>query len=270
MIPFATPKEFISAMHPPADGEALWFIFSDNQLLVGEDKKTLPPHHEVSLQRTLYLGTLKGINLFAGEVNLKTSAPSGWIWSSLRELYPTFNEAEYAIAGYAMQLIHWDRTNTFCGTCGARTIACEHERCRKCKSCGHLAYPKLSVAILALVKRGNQILLARSPQFQKGFYSILAGFLNPNETLEQCVMREVLEEVGIQVNNVQYFASQPWPFSYSLMLGFTCEWQEGEIQIDSSEIEEAAWFDASNLPPLPSAYSLSRILIDEFIKASRS
>jgi NAD+ diphosphatase len=241
--PFATPKGFTSAVYPPAGGEAVWFIFSGNQLLVGHDKKTLPTYHEFTLQRTLYLGILKGINLFAGEVEAGIPAPSGWLWSPLRPLYTTLDQAECAIAGCAMQLLHWDRSNKFCGTCGKLTVSRERERCRECKSCGHLAYPKLSLAILALVRRGDQILLARSPQFPEPFYSTLAGFVDPCETLEQCVIREVSEEVGIQVKNVQYFGSQPWPFSYSLMIGFTCEWQEGEIRIDPAEIAEAAWFD---------------------------
>ena len=230
----------------------------------------MPIYHEYSLQKTLYLGTLKGTNFFAVEVEKGSFAPSGWVWKPLRPLYSALSEAEYALAGYAMQLLHWDRTNAFCGVCGKHTITREHERCRECKSCGYLAYPKVSLAILALVKRGDQILLARNPEFIEPFYSTLAGFVDPGETLEQCVIREVLEETGIQVANVRYFGSQPWPLSYSLMIGFTCEWQEGEIQVNPSEIAEAAWFNASSLPHLPPIYSLSRIMIDEFVKSSRT
>ena len=263
---FATPKDFIRAVSPLVEGKKYWFIFSGNQLLVGNDKASLPSHHEFNLERILYLGTLKDTLCFAGEVNIGTPAPTGFIWIPLRQLYTLFNEAEYSIAGYAMQLLHWDHQNKFCGSCGAHTIASEQERCRKCTSCGALAYPKASLAILALIKRGNQILLARNLKFTELFYSVLAGFVDPGETLEQCVRREILEEVGIKVKNVQYFGSQPWPFSHSFMIGFTCEWQEGEIQIDPAEIIEAAWFDVSNLPLLPSTFSLSRLLIDEFVK----
>jgi NAD+ diphosphatase len=122
------------------------------------------------------------------------------------------------------------------------------------------------MAILALVRKGHQILLARSPQFPEPFFSALAGFVDPGETFEQCVIREVFEEVGIKVKNVQYFGSQPWPLSNSIMIGFFCEWKEGEIQIDPNEIGEASWFDVSNLPRLPPIYSLSRFLIDAFIQ----
>jgi len=268
--PFAAPENFKSAICPPNEGEGDWFIFSKDQLLIGDDKKTLPTHHDFVLQRTLYIGTLKERHLFAGEVEAGTKSPPGWLWSSLRPLYATLNKEHYSIAGRALQLIHWDRANKYCGHCGHATFLREHERCRECKSCGQLAYPKLSIAILALVKRGNQILLARSPQFLEPFYSTLAGFVDPGETLEQCVIREVLEEVGIKVKNVRYFGNQPWPLSYSLMIAFACEWQEGEIQIDPGEITEAAWFDMTNLPYLPPPYSLSRILIDEFVKESKN
>ena len=115
---------------------------------------------------------------------------------------------------------------------------------------------------MALVQRGEQILLARSAHFPDKFYSVLAGYVDPGETLEQCVVREVFEEVGLKVNNVCYFGSQSWPFSSALMMGFTCDWEEGDICIDKAEIEEAAWFERSHLPALPSPLSLSRILID--------
>lgn len=265
--PFSAPEGFKNAILAPVDvGDASWFIFSGNQLLVGEDKISVPIRQECILQRTLYMGTWKGRHLFAGEVQMDTIPPEKWDWSPIRPLHATFTAAEYALAGRAMQLIHWDRSNQYCGYCGNSTFPREQERCRECKACGQLAFPKQSMAILALVRKGNQILLARSPQFPEPFFSALAGFVDPGETLEQCVMREVLEEVGIKVKNVRYFGSQPWPLSQSFMIGFSCEWQEGEIQIDPAEIAEAAWFDASNLPRLPPLFSLSRFLIDAFIQ----
>ncbi|MCI0382354.1 MAG: NAD(+) diphosphatase [Chlamydiae bacterium] len=260
--PFAAPIGFKDSLLPPASGETLWFIFSKDQLLIAEDRKTLPFHHNFSLQRTLYLGTLRNKHLFTGEVDSQDKAPSGWLWTSLRLLHTLLDEENYAVAGRALQLIHWDRTNQFCGFCGNITFSRQNERCRECKSCGQLAYPKLMPAIMALVKKDEKILLARSPHFPQNVYSVLAGFVDPGETLEQCVAREVLEEVGIKVKNVRYFGSQPWPFSYSLMVGFTCEWLAGEIKIDSCEIEDAAWFDSFHLPQLPQPLSLAYILID--------
>jgi NAD+ diphosphatase len=276
ILPFAAPVGFTSGVQPPAEGpsggfdegKACWFVFSKGQLLVRQDKRSIPTRHEFHWQRTLYLGTLHGTNLFAGEVEDGSIAPAGCLWSPLRPLHATLDAEILSIAGYAMQLLHWDRTNKFCGNCGNCTAPRSYERCRECKSCGHLAYPKLSPAVLALVTRGKQILLARNPQFSEPFYSPLAGFVDPGETLEQCVIREIFEEVGIRVQNVCYLASQPWPFSYSLMIGFSCEWREGEIQINPDEIMDAAWFDVSNLPKLPPMYSLSRILVEEFIRSN--
>lgn len=265
--PFAAPQDFKGALHPPdMCSDAYWFIFSGNKLLVSADGSRLPMSHDFVLNRMLYIGTLKDIHLFSGEVQIEGEPPSGWMWSYLRPLHATLDGSIYAIAGKALQLIQWDRSNKYCGYCGDVTFMRTHERCRECKSCRQVAYPKQSMAILALVKKEDHILLARSPQFPEPFYSTLAGFVDPGETLEQCVMREVLEEVGIRVKNVRYFGSQPWPLSHSLMIGFSCEWQEGDIQIDPSEIEDAAWFHVNDLPQLPPLYSLARFQIDEFIQ----
>lgn len=260
--PFAAPQGFKNGLHPPETVETLWFIFSKDLLLISNNKTDLPLCHDLPLRRSLYLGTLENKHLFAGEVQSEEAAPSGWNWSHLIHLHTLLNEDLYAIAGRALQLIHWDRSHQFCGACGNLTLLRQNERCRECKACGQLAYPKLAPVVMALVKRENKILLARGPHFPGTFYSVLAGFVDPGETLEQCVAREVFEEVGLTVKNIQYFNSQPWPFSYSILIGFTCEWLKGEIQIDPSEIEAADWFDSTNLPELPPKLSLARMLID--------
>ncbi len=260
--PFAAPRDFTSALHPQDEREACWFIFAGDQLLVSHDKKNVPYHHDLVLQRNLYMGTLGSKHLFAGEVDATSGAPQGWLWSNLRSLFGIINKEHYALAGRALQLLQWDRTHQYCGCCGSATFTRIHERCRECPSCSHLSYLKLAPAIMALVKRGDLMLLARSPHFPEKFYSVLAGYVDPGETLEQCVAREVLEEVGLCVNNIRYFGSQPWPFSGSLMIAFTCDWEGGEIRIDPAEIEDAAWYDKSHLPQLPPPFSLSRILID--------
>jgi NAD+ diphosphatase len=185
-----------------------------------------------------------------------------WQWHSLRTLFGVISDELYAVAGRAMQLLDWDRIHKYCGCCGKETFIRKTERCRECTICGHLAYPKLAPAVMALVKREKKILLARGPHFPEKFYSVIAGYVDPGETLEQCVMREVIEEVGIKVKNICYFGSQPWPFSGSLMIAFTCEWQEGEIYTQPDEILHADWFDLTNLPQLPPPLSISRLLID--------
>ena len=261
--PFATPKGFINAIHGPEIKEdAFWFIFSGNQLLVHDEKRKVPTSLPLALKRNLYMGTLNNNHLFAGEAEPDEKAPLGWHWSRLDVLHGVLSDEHYSMAGRAMQLIEWDRSHTFCGCCGDKTFAKEEERCRVCFSCGHMAYPKIAPVIMVLVKKDKKILLARGPHFPEKFYSVLAGFVEPGETLEQCASREVFEEVGIKIKNMVYYGSQPWPFSGSLMVAFHCDWEEGEIKIDPVELLDAAWFDPNNLPQLPPLLSISRMLID--------
>jgi NAD+ diphosphatase len=271
-VPFASPPAFTDALRPLSEGESLWFIFSGDKLLTAENGQNIPDQPCLNLKRNLYIGTLAGQHLFAAEAETEqaTQIPSGWHWKSLRALYGVLSDEYYAIAGRAMQLLGWDRVHKYCGSCGKETFIREVERCRECPSCGHLAYPKLAPAVMALVRRDNKILLARGPHFPEKFYSVIAGYVDPGETLEQCIHREVLEEVGIKIKNIRYFGSQPWPFSYSLMIAFTCDWEEGEISIDPMELTDANWFDHSNLPQLPPRLSISRMIIDTYLSTPLS
>jgi NAD+ diphosphatase len=171
-------------------------------------------------------------------------------------------DAHFALAGRAIQLLDWDRSHQYCGRCGTPTEPRAEERVRVCPACKHSAYPRVAPAVMALVTRGRELLLGRSPHFPQGMYSALAGFVEPGETLEQCVAREVEEEVGVAVTKLSYFASQPWPFPHSLMIAFVCEWAGGEIRVQEGEIEAADWFDVLQLPRLPSKISIARRLID--------
>ncbi len=213
--------------------------------------------------RTLYLGTLGARHVFAAELAIDVEAPPEWRWSDLRSLFGRLATDEYALAGRGLQLIDWDRTHQFCGRCAARTDLRSDERSRQCPACGLIVYPRLAPAVMALVRRApDEILLARSPRFAPGMYSALAGFVEPGETLEQCLHREVHEEVGIRVANLRYFASQPWPFPHSLMIAFMCDWAGGDIAIDGVEIVDAKWFRIADLPQLPQPISIARRLID--------
>lgn len=259
---FATPKDFKELLSPQDGFESCWYIFSGDQILISADKKSLPHELSLKLQRKICMGALENTNVLIGEILDKQEPPDGWFFCELRSLFGVLSDKHYALAGRAMQLLTWDQTHAYCGSCGNTTVAKETERCRECTSCGCLAYPKLAPVVMVLVKKGEKILLARGPHFPNNMYSILAGFVNPGETLEQCLCREVYEEVGITVKNIRYFGSQPWPFSNSLMIGYICEWENGEINIDPVEIEEAGFFDPSNLPNLPPYLSLARIMID--------
>ncbi|HEY5897550.1 MAG TPA: NAD(+) diphosphatase [Burkholderiales bacterium] len=288
-LPFSSPAEFEHLVTCEAPGEAHWFVFRGDDLLVemgppvapSDDLrvKARPAWAKLPLQknhnwlgsdclRTLYLGRLAGTQCWAAELPEGSAAPAGLSWSGLRSLFSVLDDAHFALAGRALQLVGWDRTHQYCGRCGTPTVAKAEERSRVCPSCKLTAYPRVAPAVMALVHRRNEgkseILLARSPHFPAGMYSALAGFVEPGESLEQCVAREVREEVGVEIANPRYFASQSWPFPHSLMIAFVCEWRGGELRAQPSEIEDAKWFDLLQLPKLPSRISIARRLIDSF------
>jgi NAD+ diphosphatase len=187
----------------------------------------------------------------------------------LMGLYGQVDEVTFTVAGRAVQLVEWDRTHRFCGRCGTPTEPAAGERARKCPACGLLAFPRLAPAIITLIERDDGCaLLARGRTFPIPMYSCLAGFVEPGETLEQAVHREVREEVGVEIDNVRYWASQPWPFPHSLMLGFNADWVRGEIEIDPVEIVDAKWFAPDDLPQIPPGISIARRLIDDWLARS--
>lgn len=185
----------------------------------------------------------------------------------LRKLYGRIPDEHWQIAGRAAQIVEFERTHRYCGRCGATTRTNAADRAKICNECGHMAFPRLSPAMIVLVERGPEVLLAWGRQFPGRFYSALAGFVEPGESLEDAVVREVREEVGITVGNVRYFGSQPWPFPHSLMCGFTCNWEAGEIDPDPDEIVDAGWYAADNLPPVPrGGMSISGWLIEDWLQ----
>ncbi len=144
------------------------------------------------------------------------------------------------------------------------------ERAKRCPQCGFLYFPRLAPAIIVLIERGDQLLMARSHRFAPGVYSVLAGFVEPGESLEEAVVREVKEEVGISIKDIRYFGSQPWPFPHSLMVGFTATYAGGDISVDPTELEDAGWFTVDSIPPLPGKLSIARKLIDRFIEKHKN
>jgi NAD+ diphosphatase len=179
------------------------------------------------------------------------------------------SEEEWAIAGRAVQLAEWARTHKFCGRCGTPTERSDNDRSMKCPACNLLAYPRLAPAMITLVTRGegadSEALLARGVQFRAPMYSCLAGFVEPGESLEQSVIREVREEVGVEIDTPTYVSSQPWPFPHSLMLGFRANWLSGDIVCDPTEILDAQWYRRDELPNIPPRISIARKLIDMWV-----
>ena len=221
-----------------------------------------PAHLGLQTVRQQYLGLLGDLHCYAAEAEAESEEPEGWGWIGLRNLFGAIDDDLFSLAGRAAQLLEWERTHQFCGACGSRMQPHAVERALECPQCRLIAYPRISPAIMALVRDGDRLLLGRSRHFRRGSFSVLAGFLEPGETLEQCVAREVREEVGVEVKNVRYFASQPWPFPHQMMIAFFSDYAGGELRVDPVELEDARWFDIQNLPPIPGKISLARRLID--------
>lgn len=194
--------------------------------------------------------------------------PEGVSAIGMRQAIVLLQEPDLSIAITAAHLARWRHTSRFCGVCGTATEPSRRHQAMVCRSCGHLAFPKVSPAVIVQVTRGNRILLGRSRRHPHGGYSVLAGFVDPGERLEDTVRREVEEESGIRVRNVRYFGSQPWPFPDSLMVGFTAEYDGGEIHSGDDELVDVGWFRADALPPAPPAYSIARALIDGFARSN--
>jgi len=265
--------EFIRAYPParPDPGPALWLPFLQGELLTRTEGGTVRLHRGdresvamLDLSDPLYLGTLGGVPCLAAEADPDANVPEGWAATSLRALFGQVSEAEYTLAGYASQMLYWRRTSGFCPVCGHRSEPREGDWGRLCPHCGHVAYPHISPATLILIHDGPRLLLAQKPGWGTR-YSILAGFVEPNESLEDCVRRETREEAGLEITDLAYAGSQPWPYPHQLMVGFTARYAGGEIVIDEAELERAAWFDVGSLPDLPPPVSLSRQMIDAWV-----
>jgi len=214
-----------------------------------------------------YLGRLAGLDCWALTFG---SIPTGWRAIPLRAAMLTMSADVMPIAARAAQVIEWDRAHRFCGVCGTPTVPKPEERGRECPACKHVAYPRISPAMMALIWREGEVLLARSPGFTPGIYSALAGFVEPGESLEQCVVREIREEVGVEVTDLQYYGSQSWPFPHSLMLAFTARWVSGDIVPQAGEIEEAGWFRLDQLPGIPPRFSIAGHLIRDSVEKMQS
>jgi NAD+ diphosphatase len=254
-----------------SDEPVWWFAFSGPKLLVevSQGGVRIPFAKDllslnVTPIRTQFLGFLDGRSCYSAECGPDVVPAEAAAFRGLRGLFPDLGDELFALAGRALQIVNWDRTHRFCGQCAAPTADKEDERAKICPRCGLVTYPRMSPAIIVAVRKEKQILLARASRFPDGLYSVLAGFVEPGETLEQCLRREVREETGIDVQNIEYFGSQAWPFPNSLMIAFTADYAGGEITIDKKEIVDAGWFSANNLPSIPDKLSVARRLIDSF------
>ena len=262
-----TPSSFESIFAPIAHDAPRTFAFRGNELLVREDFTLPDPAVVKSLAlpalNVFPLGIFEKEYCCAAWVPKETQAPPGHLFKGLRAMFGQLDESLLAVAGRAFQVADWARNHRFCGACGKPMTPVAGERAMRCE-CGHVAYPRIAPAMMVLVKNGDAILLARNAAVPAGGrMSALAGFLEPGESVEEAIHREVFEEVGLYVKDLKYFASQSWPFPGSLMVAFTAEYASGEIRVDKNEIAEAHWFGPGDrLPELPPTQSISRALIE--------
>jgi NAD+ diphosphatase len=250
--------------------EAICFVWRDDRILArAAEPPTLPTLSDVVRLGIdgvrHYLGRYRDTDCIAFHVASDSPDIDGWQWRGLRSLFLQLPEAELALAGRSFQISEWDRSHRFCGRCGADMRDKPGERAKECAACGHVAYPRISPAMMVLVTRGHDLLLARANRFPGAMYSALAGFVEAGESIEDCIHREVLEEVGIEVRDLSYFTSQAWPFPHSLMIAYTAEYAGGDMRPCDAEIADAQWFSIDALPQLPSPISVSRKLIDATI-----
>lgn len=256
----------------------LFFAFYQNKLLIKNcpDQDPLIPGLQIAnisslnFLRKQFIGIINGYPSYTGELAQNTdphNLPAGYSLINLRQLFGSVEDQFFWMAGRAFQIMNWHRTHIYCSRCSHPTQIKTTEIAKVCPKCGFFSYPNMSPAIIVAITKDNKILLARNKQRPAKFYSVLAGFVEPGESLEDCVRREVKEEVGINVKNITYFNSQPWPFPNSLMIGFTADYASGDIQVDGREISHAAWFDKDNLPEIPGSISIAWHLIQDFLNS---
>lgn len=268
-----SPDEFQPNHVAPNDadqGDAWYFVFSAGELVCKSNSGAPEPvtaddfrWFDMDVRSKHFLGHYLERPCFA--VSASGKAAEGFSTVGLRALLGRTTQSLFYLAGRAQQIVEWYETHQFCGRCGVQMLQHESDRAMQCPQCRLINYPRLSPSIIVLVTKGDEMLLARNVAWPNGMYSTLAGFVEPGESIEQTVHREVYEEVGLELGKLEYFGSQSWPFPNSLMLGFHAEYGAGDIVCQPDEIADAQWFRADNLPQIPPRTAISGWLIQEFL-----
>ncbi len=271
--PFSLQQSFLpNGQVGDKEEHSYWFVYCrDKLVLSGPVSQLIPCMAQLPLADDDILYR-RSIGIYADKqcmvVKLRDSTvlPEEFTLMPLRKAYRCISADLWTIAGRAIQFLHWHDENRFCGKCGNKMTELSSEAAKHCSRCDFLVYPRLAPAVIMSVIWNKKILLGRAAHFPRGMYSPLSGFVEPGETLEEAVCREIMEEAAIDVCDVEYVTSQPWPFPQSLMLAFTAQYRGGEIRVDTTELEDVRWFRAEDMPRrLPSRMSIARVLIDRFL-----
>lgn len=252
-----------------------WFVFCKGDLLLektSEGRYTIPYQEEAPtpLKEWTNVHTITPF----GDDDVRTYSIDGPVTDNpcyemcgLRATYNKLPHDLYQIAGKCQEILYWDANTRFCGVCGG-PMKMHTEISKRCTHCGKEIWPLLATAIIVLIRREDKVLLVHARNFRGKFFGLVAGFVETGETLEEAVVREVHEEVGIKIKNIRYFASQPWPYPCGLMVGFTADYVSGNLHLQRSELDDAGWFDRDHLPPVPDKMSIARQLIDSWLEES--
>ncbi len=254
------------------DERKKYFIFCRERVLIHKDAGGIRPVSDtwnlIESQAETVLPIGKNLNgtKFAVELTSESVPGPDYDWVTLRSLVGRVDDEIFNLWGKASQVLNWQKNHRFCGSCGGKTVDHETEQAKVCPACSLTWYPRISPCIIVLITRGEEMLLARSPRFTEGMYSTLAGFVEPGESVESTLRREITEEVAIHIKNIRYFGSQPWPFPGQLMLGFFAEYASGEIRIDGVEICDAGWYHFADLPMIPNEGTIAGRMIRHHLR----
>lgn len=259
-----------------ADNTTFWFVFCKSDLLLqrmGDGLYTIPtgdtPPTEVKPWTTIHqidVPLMDTMHVKAYTIDAPVTESATFEMCGLRASYYKLPRVLYLAAGKCQEIIYWDQNTRFCGVCGA-PMKLHTNISKRCEHCGKEVWPQLATAVIVLIHRGDEVLLVHANNFKRNFFGLVAGFVETGETLEEAVVREVSEEVGITIQNIRYFASQPWPYPSGLMVGFTAEYVSGEIKLQRSELAAGGWYHKDHLPELPEKLSIARQLIDHWLES---
>lgn len=252
----------------------VWFVFCNGQVLIEKQPDGYhvpagenPPVALPEGNGIHHIGEINGLAAQAYAIGepVEGDAHSRRRMMDLRASFDVLPPEEYRMAGKASQILTWEKNSRYCPACGVPTVP-SHPTARRCPRCGQEFYPRISPAVIVLIRKGDSILLVHARNFRGSFKGLVAGFLEPGETLEECVHREVMEETGLRIKNLTYFGSQPWPYPSGIMVGFHADYAGGTIKLQDEELNAGSFFTRDNLPEIPKKLSIARKLIDAWLE----